>query len=198
MIAYKGFNQDMTCTLGHGRFQYQIGVTVDESETGAKCANYGLHCAEDPLDVLNYYRSPESSRYFIVKAEGDIHEDARDSRIACTKLTPVKELSIQKLALHACHFMISRPEREPNSRVWKEKGTADKYFAIVRGKKPMARGDKGATLFLLQEDKDSKEIIEFAAYEVDGVEIKEDTYYDIDGREVKQCDKSRAKKTAHA
>ena len=184
MIAYKGFNSDMTCTMGKGTFQYAPGVTVDESGTGAKCAQTGLHCAEDPLDVLDYYGNPESSRYFIVKAEGDINEDGHGTRISCTRMTPTKELTIQKLALHACHYIVSHPERKNNKRVKQEKGTADEYFVIVRGKNPIARGEMGSMLFLLQEEKDSKEIKEMGAYEVDGRNIKEDTWYDIAGNEV--------------
>lgn len=198
MIAYKGFNSDMTCTMGRGTFQYAPGVTVDETETGAQCAHTGLHCAEDPLDVLDYYGNPEKSRYFIVRAEGDIHEDAHGTRISCTKLTPVKEITIQKLALHACHYIVSHPERKNNRRVKEDKGTADEYFVIVRGKNPIARGDKGAILFLLQEAEDSKEIAEMAAYEVDGQDIKEDTWYDIAGNEVKKNGKGKTKKAQSA
>lgn len=198
MIAYKGFNKDMTCTMGEGKFQYQAGVTVDESDKGAKCARYGLHCTEDPLDVLDYYGEPETARYFIVKAEGDIHEDAIGTRISCTKLTPVKELSIQKLALHACNYIANHPERKNNKRVKIEMGTADGYFVIVRGKNPRAKGKKGSVLYLIKEEKKSSHIVEVAMYEVDGESIKEDTYYDVTGKEVTEDGKRRIKKAETA
>lgn len=31
MIAYKGFNDDMTCTKGKGSFKYEIGKTYTEN-----------------------------------------------------------------------------------------------------------------------------------------------------------------------
>ncbi|MCF2705578.1 hypothetical protein I6E91_27085, partial [Enterocloster clostridioformis] len=50
MLAYKGFNADLTCTCGKGRFQYEIGKTIKESKS--KCQNSGAHCAEYPLECL--------------------------------------------------------------------------------------------------------------------------------------------------
>lgn len=57
MIAYKGFNKDLACTLGNGTFRYEIGKTYTESE--AKCANTGFHCVEEPIEVLRWYSGPE-------------------------------------------------------------------------------------------------------------------------------------------
>ena len=31
MIAYKGFNKDLTCTMGKGSFQYEVGKTYKDS-----------------------------------------------------------------------------------------------------------------------------------------------------------------------
>ena len=39
MIAYKGFNKDLTCTMGKGRFQYEVGKSYKEDS--AKC-KYGI------------------------------------------------------------------------------------------------------------------------------------------------------------
>lgn len=181
MIAYKGFTKDLTARMGKGVYQFEIGKTVEEA--AAKCANTGFHCAEDPLDVLTYYNS-ENDRYCIVEADGDIHEDACGSRISCTRITLIKEISRQQLALHGCNFMYQHPERECSRIVQTEKGKADKYFAIVRGKDPVAKGSKGTLLLLLKELPDSSEIQEIAAYEVDGKEYRENVFYDIGGKEV--------------
>ena len=59
MIAYKGFNKDLTCTKGKGVFQYEPGKKYVEEK--AKCARTGFHAATNPLDVLSYcllYTSP--------------------------------------------------------------------------------------------------------------------------------------------
>lgn len=58
MLAFKGFNSDMTCTMGHGRFQYEVGKKYEEKE--ANCTKNGFHCCENPLDVLHWYNEPGS------------------------------------------------------------------------------------------------------------------------------------------
>lgn len=178
MIAYKGFTSDLTARMGRGTYQFEVGRKEITKE--ANCASNGFHCAENPLDVLNYYSLP-TDRFFIVKAEGDIHEDACGSRISCTELTPVKEISREGLALHGCDYMLKHPDREWNSRVSKEEGSSDDYFAIVRGKHPKAKGEKGTTLFLLQEAEESNEIINITVHKVDGKFIKAGKYYNVEG-----------------
>jgi len=183
MLAYKGFTKDLTAALGSGNYQFEIGVKAETEK--AKCASTGFHCAEDPLDVLDYYSGP-TDRYCIVKAEGDIHEDAHGSRISCTSLTPVKEITRQQLAAHACDYMYRHPNRETNKAVAEERGKADNYFAIVRGKNPIAKGRKGTVIFLLSEARESREIIGITALEIDGKQYKENVYYDSEGKEVSQ------------
>ena len=53
-LAYKGFNKDLTCTMGNGTFQYKPGVWYKEEK--AHCARTGFHATDNPLDVLGYYR----------------------------------------------------------------------------------------------------------------------------------------------
>lgn len=65
MIAYKGFNSKLQATMGSGTFQFEPGETYDEPE--CKCARNGFHCAENSLDVLDYYRAMDD-RFFIVEA----------------------------------------------------------------------------------------------------------------------------------
>lgn len=187
MLAYKGFNSDLTCSRGNGRFQYEIGKTYEEEQ--AKAASTGFHCTEDPLAVLHWYSS-EGSRYCMVRAEGDINEDGSGIRISCTKMTIVKELTKQQLLLHACKYMMDYPERKPDQMVRRNEGTAVDGFAIVRGRNPRARGRRGTTLYLLKERKNT--IIQVGVYEVDGKKIKENTYYDINGREVMTHEKRTA------
>lgn len=49
-LAYKGFNKDLTCTMGNGTFQYKPGVWYKEEK--AHCARTGFHATDNPLDVL--------------------------------------------------------------------------------------------------------------------------------------------------
>lgn len=188
MLAYKGFNSDLSCTMGKGRFRYEIGKTYEEEK--AQTANCGFHCVEDPLAVLHWYDAA-GSRFCMVKAEGDIDEDGSGSRISCTRITIIKELTRQQLLLHACKFMADHPEREPDRLVCQEQGTARDGFAVVRGYKPRAKGRKGDTLYLLKEGKDH-EIIQIGVWEVDGETIKPDTYYNVNGKEVREREKRNA------
>lgn len=181
MIAYKGFSKDLTARMGKGKFQFKMHETVREKE--AKCANTGFHCAEEPLDVLNYYNGKED-RYCIVRAGGDIHEDAYGSRISCTQITLLKEISLRELAMEECVFLYKHPHRKHNDLVKREKGEAIENFIIVRGKKPIAKGKVGTTLFYLQEEENSSGIVGIGVYEVDGKEKVAGVYYDIHGKEV--------------
>ena len=69
MICYKGFNQNLCCTMGRGTMQYEVGKTY--TAESAKTASTGLHCVEEPIEVLRWY---PVGRYCIVAAEGDINE----------------------------------------------------------------------------------------------------------------------------
>ena len=85
MICYKGFNQNLCCTMGRGTMQYEVGKTY--TAESAKTANTGLHCVEEPIEVLRWY---PDGRYCIVAAEGDINES--DDKIACTQMRILKEI----------------------------------------------------------------------------------------------------------
>ena len=92
MLAYKGFNADLTCTCGRGTFQYEIGKTIKESKS--KCRNSGAHCAEYPLECLRWYPLGCGNRYFLVEASGSLDElGGTDTQLACTEITLLKELS---------------------------------------------------------------------------------------------------------
>lgn len=188
MKAYKGFRNDLTCTMGKGTYQFEIGKWHTEKK--AKCCSTGFHCTDNPLDVLNYY-SREDDRYFIVEASGDIHEDDVNSRIACTKMKLVKEISLTQLVVAGLLFMKEHPKRKNSSVVRKEEGVANDGFVIVRGKHPKAAGKKGSVLYLAK-DGDDGLIEEIGAYEVDGEIIKADKYYNVRGERV--YEKKRVRK----
>lgn len=189
MLAVKAFNSKLQATMGKGIVQFEPGGTYEEPE--CNCAKNGYHCAEDPLDTLNYYSNMDT-RFFIVKAEGEIHQDGCGSRISCTKLTLVKEINRIQLAAMACLYMEKYPDRKTSNRyVEKESGKCQSKgdFIIVRGKHPKAAGVEGSTVFLVQEAKDSTKIIGIYPIEIDGKKYRKDVWYGLRGGRI--CAKKR-------
>lgn len=187
MIAYKGFNKDLVCTRGKGKFKYEVGKTYEEKE--AKCVSTGFHCVEEPIEVLRWYLGNDA-RYCIVQAAGDIHEDG-DERIACTEITILKEITLQQLGALECKWMQEHPERKYSNYVMNHIGKATANgIVVVRGKNPKAAGDIGSTIFLLKENKGEKTIGEIGIFEIDGEDFLPDVYYRVDGRQCKCVKKS--------
>lgn len=184
MLAVKAFNSNLQATLGKGTVTMEAGKTYEEKE--AKCAHNGYHCAEDPLCALGYYNKMDS-RFFIVEAGGDINQDGCGTRISCTRLTLIKEITRIQLAALACEYMRKHPDREEEETHFKkDKGncTEKDDFIIVRGKTPKAKGVKGSYIFLLKEKKNSKEIQQIYPFYVDGKEVEENQYYGLRGEQL--------------
>jgi len=179
-MAYKGFEKDLSCTSGGNRYQYKVGIWHEEDK--AKCRSTGFHCAENPLDCLNYYPDIKNSVYYIVLADGDVNEDGMDSKISCTRMKLVKELNLKEFVMHSLNYIFSHPYRKDSSRVRKGLGEAENGFVIVRGKEPVAKGKMGTILAFAKEEPGRRDIYELGMYEVDGKEIMPDTWYDINGR----------------
>ena len=180
MIAIKGFNANLSCTMGQGTYHYEIGKTYTEEV--AKCGGAGFHAVEEPIDVLNWY-SGSGSRHCIVDASGDIHE-VGDGRIACTQITIIKEISLVQLGMLECRWIQTHPARQYSNRVHRDKGdtSAENDIIIVRGKHPKAAGGMNTVLFLCREAKKGREIEEIAVYQIDGKTYLPDVYYRTDGR----------------
>lgn len=184
MIAFKGFNLKLQCTLGRGTYQYEVGKTYHEEK--CKCANSGFHCVEEPIEVLRWY---PNGRWCIVKAAGDIN--GCEDKIACTEMTIIKELTKQELGMQECVWLQAHPNREYSSKVERDTGMANKGdIVVVRGKNPRAAGDEGSTIFLLREEKETNEIEEIGVFQIDGEEYKPSTYYRVDGRKCR-CAKKK-------
>ena len=184
MLAFKGFNKNLTCTMGHGSFRYEIGKKYKEKE--ANCTRNGFHCCENPLDVLDWY-SGQGSRFCVVEAEGEINQDNVGTKISCTKMTIVKEITRLELGACACEYMRRHPKRTVRSSYLQQNRGECKEkngFIIVRGKNPRAKAVLGGTFFLLQEEKDNENIkaIYLGCAGVD--EIKPNVYYGIRGQKV--------------
>ena len=92
VIAYKGMNSDMTCK----DFKYEIGKTYKTDK--AKLCECGFHACLNPIDVLEYYKQDEDSRYFKVKLSGEIAKcDKSDTKVAATEITILEEINIDEI-----------------------------------------------------------------------------------------------------
>ena len=129
--------------------------------------------------VLSTIRIGGNSRYFVVKAFGDLDEDDRDTKISCTKMELKKELDFSMLLLRGAAYMAIHPDRPWCSLVCKETGVGNNGFVIVRGKQPKAKGRKNDLLILVQEEPDSNEIIYVNQLCVDGTRYKENQWHGI-------------------
>ena len=180
MLAYKGFEKGLVCR------GYQFVYGKNETDE-ANCAHNGFHCAANPLDCFTYYPDIQNSMYCIVDAGGDIDEDNLDSKISCTVLTVLKELTLEELLLHSLAFMVDHPRLPWNSNVEKGFAHAHNGYVIVRGLDPTAKGENGDILALARESVDGKTIEQIAISRIDGKKLKADTWYDVNFKKRKVC-----------
>ena len=173
MYAYKGFEPDLSCR----GYRFVMGKNATPE---ANCASNGFHCAENPLDCLTYYSDMDRSIYCLVQPCGDIDEDDRDSKIACTELTILRRLTRKEFFLHALAYMVDHPGRKVSDKVQREHSTSRNGYAIVRGKTPAACGKLGDILAFARERRETEVICQIAVVEVDGEKILPDVWYDID------------------
>ena len=102
IIAYKGFNTDLTCR----DFQFQIGETYTHEGKVEACAS-GFHACENPLDVFNYYNP--TSRFAIVECSGEISKESDgDSKIACGSIHIKAEIGLPTLISKSVDFILSK------------------------------------------------------------------------------------------
>jgi hypothetical protein len=95
LIAYKGFNADMTCR----DFQYEEGKSY-EIEEKIKCCYRGFHACTNLLDVFNYYNGKIGTEIVIheVYLSGEIDEDNNDDSKTCaSKIEIGRRLSLKDI-----------------------------------------------------------------------------------------------------
>lgn len=180
MRAYKGFNKKLQCTRGRNTFTYEQGKTYQEPSS--KTASSGFHCAEYLPDCFKFYPPDGKNRFFVVEAGGSIDEESSDSKIACTEITLIKELSRKQMAIACMIYMVKHPKRDWETSghgycIGKNKAETSGGIAIARGAEPQTKGGKGSIIGLILE-KDGQ-IIQAKAEEVDGALIRPDTWYTI-------------------
>ena len=107
-------------------------------------------------------------------------EDDVDSKIACTELTVLKQLTEEELFLHGLVYMVDHPRRAWSPLVKEERATANCGYAVVRGKDPVAVGRLNDILAFAKEAPDSESIVQVAVGRIDGVTLLPDVWYGVD------------------
>ena len=89
VIAYKGFNKDLTCR----GFQYEVGKEYTEEKVSI--CNRGFHACENPFDVLNFYGDVLNNRFCKVEQSGQIEKG--NNKQASSKIKVVAEIGFAGL-----------------------------------------------------------------------------------------------------
>lgn len=183
MKAFKGFNEDLTCTPIDGvKFQYEVGKEYEEPE--ADLCNNGFHACEFPLDCLGYY-SPAKSRYCEVEL-GDVSEEEDiDSKRVGKRIHIKAEIGLPGLIKAGVDYIKEHVDWEHA----KKSNTGYQSAAVVSGSDSVAmamgieshaKGAVGCFLVLaewLRDDNCNWHIKDMKAVRVDGKIIKADTFY---------------------
>ena len=123
IIAYKGFNTDLTCR----DFKFKIGETYTHEGEVEACAS-GFHACENPMDVFNYYNP--TSRFAIVECSGEINKESNgDSKIACGSIHIKAEIGLPSLISKAVDLILSKIKWDTA----KESNTGDQSAATNTG-----------------------------------------------------------------
>jgi hypothetical protein len=188
MKGYKGFNAKLQCTPSGKVFQYEIGTTY--TEPTANLCNKGFHFCESPLDIFNYYKLNDGSRYTEVEADGVTDQEKEDSKRACTSLTIGAEIKITALIKAAIRFVFDRvtsttgyfAHSATTGNSAESSVSGKNAIAASLGVKGKAKGVKGDWL-VLAEYRDDGSIKAIGVAHIGGKKIKPDTFYTLkDGK----------------
>ena len=188
MKGYKGFNAKLQCTPSGKVFQYEIGTTY--TEPTANLCDKGFHFCESPLDIFNYYKPNDGSRYTEVEADGVTDQEKEDSKRACTSLTIGAEIKITALIKAAIRFVFDRVTsttgyyaHSATTGYAAESSVSGKNaIAASLGVKGKAKGGKGDWL-VLAEYCDDGSIKAIGVAHIGEKKIKPDTFYTLkDGK----------------
>lgn len=108
MLAYKGFNKNMTCLNG---FQYKEGETYTTNM--AVIGVTGFHACLSLVDCFKHY-PPDISVYHVVEIEGVTGSTIDDSTVVGKKITIKEEIPIQELGA-VCVQSALREQMEDNA-----------------------------------------------------------------------------------
>ena len=177
IIAYKGFNTDLTCR----DFQFRIGETYTHEGKVEACAS-GFHACENPLDVFGYYNP--TSRFAIVECLGEINKESNgDSKIACGSIHIKAEIGLPTLISKAVDLILSKIKWETAE----ESNTGNRSAAEVTGAHSIAAalgysskakaGESGAIVCVYRND--DNELIHIRASKVGENGIEAGKWYTL-------------------
>lgn len=201
VIAYKGFNKDLTCR----GFQYEVGKEYTEEEVSI--CNRGFHACENPFDVLNFYGDVLNNRFCVVEQSGQIKKD--NNKQVSSKIKVVAEIGFVGLFKAGVEWIkeITNPmhvieeTRDDNDKnkigssgYSAQIGSSGDYAQIdsagedsvicCAGGNSVVRAKKGSWITLSEwrfsEEKKRDVPICVKTEYVDGEKIKEDTWYKLD------------------
>lgn len=171
MIAYKGFNDDMTCTKGKGNFKYEIGKTYTENysdKNNIQTRNKGFHAVIEPLAVLDWY----DERFAKVELSGDINDN--ESGIVCSsEITILKELSMADLIKEEIIYYLKHKTGLLNKKSYY---AIDGFKITTIENTPLLADEIGEKLIFISDN-------EVKVLTVDSDKIKPYKYYNKEGIE---------------
>ena len=88
IIAYKGFDKDLTCR----GFQYEVGKEY-EMDGDVKCCERGFHACESPLEVFDHY-DMLNSRFAEVEQSGEIDKEEDTTKVCSSRIKVKAELKL--------------------------------------------------------------------------------------------------------
>jgi hypothetical protein len=117
LVAYKGFNRDLTCNPNGKPFKYEIGKTYDNGGGPVvRCGDGAFHWVEMPLDTFTYY-GPATGRYAIVEPSGEIaREENSDTKGASSILSIKVDISIGDLTRRAVAWVAEMARKQGNGQ----------------------------------------------------------------------------------
>ena len=103
VIAYKGFNKDLTCR----GFQYEVGKEYEEK--GISICNRGFHACPNPFDVIDFY-GDINNRFCKVEQSGQIEKD--EKKQVSSKIKVIAEIGFAGLFKAGVEWIkeITKPE----------------------------------------------------------------------------------------
>jgi hypothetical protein len=118
VIAYKGFNKDLTCR----GFQYEIGKEYEKKQVSV-CSS-GFHACENPFDVLGFYGDVLNNRFCKVEQSGIIKKG--DKKQASSKIKIVAEIGFAGLFKAGVEWIKENTNSTPIIEETKGKNDEDK------------------------------------------------------------------------
>jgi hypothetical protein len=105
VVAYKGFDANLTCNPAGRPFRYEVGKTYNHKGAVEACAS-GFHACENPFDVWGYYGPENGNRFARVTLSGAIARHGGDSKIAAARITIDAELRLPDFVRECVKWVI--------------------------------------------------------------------------------------------